>query len=633
MKYRAHIDGLRAFAVIPVVAFHASHSSVPGGFLGVDVFFVISGFLITSLLISDLEAKTYSIADFYERRARRILPALFFVVACTIPAALIFLPPSDLKTFGMSVAATMTFLSNIFFLKEVNYFETHAELNPLLHTWSLAVEEQFYIVYPLILALVIRKAPRFLWHALLAAGLASAVLALWASDTNPKYAFYLFPMRAWELLIGALAALGFKHAEGLTGTRLLNLLSATGLAAILLSYFFVGEALLSAGLVALPACVGAALVILFTRPGTAVHWLLTRRWIVLIGLISYSAYLWHQPIITFYKHAFPDDAIGVVVSAIVTFPIAWLTWRFVEQPFRRRKTATTPPRPVLLSSAVALTAFFCAGLALTAGNGWDRRYSAEERRVLSSFVDAHDYVPGRFDSLKGRDFSGDAGIPKVLIVGDSYGQDLVNALYETGMQEKFDLSTYHIPGHCGNLMLEDLGRYQPPESREGCAGLPGYKDPTLLDHLRHADQVWLVSSWNAWTAPLLPQSLDAMSSVTDAEIIVFGRKHFGDRLTHRFFAEGLDALVGPRELPETLAAVSLEMSKTIPAVAPYIDLQWLLCGNYSSCTNADSQGSPLTFDGTHLTPEGARYLGTLLRPYLMDQLQAGLHTGTLPSYP
>lgn len=624
MNYKAHIDGLRAFAVVPVIAFHASHTAVPGGFIGVDVFFVISGFLITSLLMSDLKSGRFSIVDFYERRARRILPALIFIIACTIPAALIFLPPSDLQTFGKSVVAAMTFLSNIFFLKEINYFHTHAELNPLLHTWSLAVEEQFYIVYPIFLALIYRKARRYLVHALIAAGLLSLVLVMNSVASDPKYAFYLFPMRAWELLIGALASLSFARTEVSPRPSLYGLLSLAGFAAILISYAIVDETRLSSGLYALPACLGAALVILYTKPGTMVHRILTTRWIVLIGLISYSAYLWHQPLMTFYRHAFPDDKLGVAICALLTFPLAWLTWKFIEQPFRRR-TPGVPAKRVLTSSFAALSLFAVLGLALTADTGWERRYSPEEQRILRSFVEADDYVPTRFDALRGRAFSGEGDLPKVLIIGDSYGQDLVNALYETGMDRDFDLSTYHIPGRCGNLMIENLDKYRNRENREECARLPGYQDPKLQARLREADQLWLVSSWNPWTAPLLPKSLEALSADTDAKIVVFGRKHFGDRLTYRVFADGIDALIGRRPLPEDPSAVSLEMSETIPKLAEYVDLQRLLCGSYETCANADPSGSPLTFDGTHLTPEGARYMGDLLKPYLVKQLQAEHH--------
>ncbi|MBV7394530.1 acyltransferase family protein [Mameliella sediminis] len=629
MKYQPHIDGLRTVAVVPVIAFHAAHDIAPGGFIGVDVFFVISGFLITSLLLSDLESGKYTIAEFYERRARRILPALLFVVACSSIAALALLPANDLRTFGLSVTATMTFVSNMFFWREIDYFANNAELNPLLHTWSLAVEEQFYIFYPLALAFIFKFGRRVLLISMVAVGILSFGLTVAAMDISPSAAFYLFPLRAWELLIGAVAVFFFRPAGSSDRPVLDNLLSALGLLAILLSIAFLDESQPFPGLLALPACAGTALVILFARPGTLVHAVLTRKWMVLLGLISYSAYLWHQPLIVFYKHVFPDDTIGVIVAAVATFPMAFLSWKYIEQPFRK-KTSGLSRAQVLKYASVSLAGFALLGLSLTANNGWEFRHSPAERKVLSSFIDGKDYVPGRFNALRGRAFPDDTAKPKILVIGDSYGQDLVNAIYEIGLDKELELSTYHISARCGNLMLEDLATYQDAADRRRCAKASDYDDPRLAARLRQADQVWLVSSWNAWSAPLLPASLDAMAKATDARIVVFGRKHFGLRSTHRFFSGGVAALVGERDLPLDLAEVSREMSQTIPPHADYVDLQKLLCASYETCTNADADGTPLTFDGTHLTPEGARHMGALLRPVLDQILSAQVDIGTDP---
>lgn len=206
MKYRREIDGLRAVAVLPVILFHAGFTVFSGGYVGVDVFFVISGFLITTILLGELEAGDYSIARFYERRARRILPALFLVLACASVAAWAIMLPSQLDEFGRSLISVVLFVSNVFFWKESDYFAPAAELSPLLHTWSLAVEEQFYIVFPIVLALVWRFGRRSAFWLVAAMSVASLLMAQWASTAKPTANFFLIPTRAWELGAGSICA-------------------------------------------------------------------------------------------------------------------------------------------------------------------------------------------------------------------------------------------------------------------------------------------------------------------------------------------------------------------------------------------------------------------------------------------
>jgi peptidoglycan/LPS O-acetylase OafA/YrhL len=213
MDYRREVDGLRAFAVLPVMLFHAGFQGFSGGFVGVDVFFVISGYLITSIIIAELDRGTFSIANFYERRARRILPALFLVMICCIPAAWIYLLPIDMKDFVQSVMAVSLFSSNILFWSESGYFDTASELKPLLHTWSLAVEEQFYVIFPLLLMLLWRSGRKRVLMALGVLLAISLAVAQWAATAQPSAAFFLLPMRGWELLVGALAAFHLSRRD------------------------------------------------------------------------------------------------------------------------------------------------------------------------------------------------------------------------------------------------------------------------------------------------------------------------------------------------------------------------------------------------------------------------------------
>ena len=295
IKYRKDIDGLRAFAVISVILFHLDLSWVKSGFLGVDIFFVISGYLITTILLADLQNNRFSISQFYERRARRILPALFAVIIACIPFAYIWMLPSQLEDFAQSILAVIFFVSNILFWREAGYFAPVAELKPLLHTWSLAVEEQYYLLFPIVLALLWKFNRRVSFIVIIAFTISSFVLAEWASRTAPGANFYLAPTRAWELFAGSICAF-LTYGRG---QRSSNFLSATGLALIVASIILYDASTPFPSSYTLAPVVGTSLIILYASHTTWTAKLLSVKIVVGIGLISYSAYLWHQPLFVF----------------------------------------------------------------------------------------------------------------------------------------------------------------------------------------------------------------------------------------------------------------------------------------------------------------------------------------------
>src|SRR4029077_10903920 len=237
-RYRPEIDGLRAVAVIPVILFHAGFGLFSGGFVGVDVFFVISGYLITTIIMSELDEGKFTILNFYERRARRILPALFVVMLACLPFAWLWFLARDFKDFSKSIYAVATFSSNILFWRQSGYFDTSTELKPLLHTWSLAVEEQYYILFPLYLMLVYRFGRRWIYWSLIIIGISSLCVSHWAAYNKPSADFYLLPTRGWEILLGAFAAFYLSHDTPPRISRVVSqLLSATGLLLVTYSVF------------------------------------------------------------------------------------------------------------------------------------------------------------------------------------------------------------------------------------------------------------------------------------------------------------------------------------------------------------------------------------------------------------
>lgn len=370
IAYRAEVDGLRALAVLPVMLFHAGASALPGGFVGVDVFFVISGYLITSIIVAEREAGTFTLAGFWERRARRILPPLFVVMIACLPAAWVWLLPHDARDFARSAAAVAVFASNILFWRESGYFSAAAELKPLLHTWSLAVEEQYYLLFPLAVLLGWRLGRRGLLVAFALAATLSFALALWLVPARPVAAFFLLPTRGWELLVGAMLALAARPggaAPGVAVARpLAELGAATGLALIAYAVFAFGPSTPFPGPPALVPTLGAALAIAFATPATLAGRLLGARPLVQVGLLSYSAYLWHQPLLAFARHASLDDPPRPLMFALAAaaLPIAWLSWRFVERPFRDRRRVS---RRTVLVLGLGFSALFVT-LGLAAGS-------------------------------------------------------------------------------------------------------------------------------------------------------------------------------------------------------------------------------------------------------------------------
>ncbi len=336
MKYRKDIDGLRCIAVIPVILFHGGFELLSGGYIGVDVFFVISGFLIASIIIKEQEAGKFSISGFYERRARRILPALFFVLLATLPFTWFWLLPYELKEFGKSLLAVSSFSSNILFWQTSDYFAATAQQIPLLHTWTLAVEEQFYIIFPIFMMLFWAFGKRFLIIIIGSIALVSLFLAEWGWREFPEANFFLLPTRMWELMIGVLVAFYLFNKQQAKSYMVNQSLSLAGLVLIIIPLFFFDKGTPTPSLYTLAPTLGTALIIIFSTSDTLVYRILTVRLLVGIGLISYSAYLWHQPLFVF-AHIITQEEPSfwlMALLSVITLLLAYLSWRFVEAPFR-----------------------------------------------------------------------------------------------------------------------------------------------------------------------------------------------------------------------------------------------------------------------------------------------------------
>jgi len=443
LPHRADIDGLRAVSILLVVGYHAQ--LIPGGFIGVDVFFVISGFLISHIIITQAGNGNFSFIAFYSRRIRRIFPALVVVLIATYLLGWIILLPGDLTLLGENIAAGVAFVSNLFQLSQLGYFAPAEAENPLLHLWSLGIEEQFYIVWPPILLMIFRSKHRRLWIATIAA--ASFAVSLLIFFGYKDRSFYSPLSRAWELLAGGMVADWYidRTKQQRPAARSQDLFATIGLAAILVAALWLKTDSLFPGFYALLPVVGAALIIV--SPESRINSrLLSIRPMVFIGLISYPLYLWHWPLLSYLgivRNGVPT-VIEVWLAIILAFVLAWLTYRFIEIPIRRQKRA-------VLKLSLGLASVGVVGLLTVAASGFGFRFSPEIREIAS----LASYSNGGFKNkcfleAPGSRFSSDCiepgSKPLLFLWGDSTAAAFYSGLKNAEAIFPFRLALFAAPG-------------------------------------------------------------------------------------------------------------------------------------------------------------------------------------------
>ena len=619
MKYRAEIDGLRAIAVTAVVLFHAGIPGSDGGFIGVDVFFVISGFLITQILADDLDAGQFSILKFYERRARRILPALYVVVAVTFLAAFHYLLPGALIDFTRSAAATLLFVSNIWFYHNTDYFANEASREPLLHTWSLGVEEQYYLLIPLLMLMIwrIRRSRAGLVIGLLT--LASLALSEIGWRYAPAANFYLLPTRLWQLGFGSLGALLWRRTDGhiVDGRILLEALAAGGLALVAGSIVLMDASVPFPSLWAVLPTGGALMILLFATSETLVGRLLALRPMVVIGLMSYSAYLWHQPLLVFARISGSATPTMRVVLCFVTFALAWITLILVERPFRNRRFLSQ--WQIFAASAAGALALLAVCVVVIGSNGFRSSYPPylQEAAAMTPESLGH-YVGGAYHA-KGQHGFEDDDRPRLLLVGDSFSEDFYNMILETGAFPGYQIALRLVSADCQiYLGTEDLSRFIAPSNRRRCEESQSEND--LVDMAHQADVVILAANWRDWSAQRLPTTISNLGLRPDQTLLVVGRKAFG--VINRPMAAGKtpEQLAAMRATGNSYHLMVVDLMRRLLPPAIFVDPQALVCEG-KRCPLFTPDGALISGDGSHLTKEGARYVGSLLfadphlRPY------------------
>lgn len=610
MKYRSEIDGLRAIAVGSVVLYHAGLTALPGGFVGVDIFFVISGYLITRILLDEIADGRFTFRGFYERRARRILPALLLVLAFALLVAPLALAPSQYAHVPFEALAALFFVANIFLWRQSGYFAPAADEYPLLHTWSLGIEEQFYIFVPLLLLVLFRRASGRLSLWLLVLFALSFAISVAVTPIRAGAAFYLLPSRAWELLAGSLVAVGLLRP---TKQAWMNeMLSVVGLVAILGAILFVTDEMAFPGSVAAVPVVGAALIIA-TAPGTRVAAFLSLKPIVGIGLISYSLYLWHWPLLVLgQKAGLLDLPVARAVAVVLAVVLAWLSWRFVERPFRNR--TTFPIRPFLYSIIPATGALILAAAVLT----WDRTllYTPERIAFFARYEEARqDYSPERERchpedrGIAAEELCTLGGVDaQVAVWSDSHGGELGYAL-----AEQVPVYLAAIPACAPELRSE--GVQETP-----CDALNTRIAAYLVAHPEIETVIMTAEYPHRWKkkeifAPGFEAAVAAMRAA-GKRVIVLGPMPSPGRNVPTALSQGAD-LTYPRDIYERANAEVLAWLRGLPADA-FVYPADTFCGA-RRCSMVDPEGRAMLFDHTHVTVSAARhFVPAILKEVLHD---------------
>lgn len=640
MKYRTEIDGLRAVAVLPVIFFHAGFAFFSGGYIGVDVFFVISGYLITTIILGDIAAGKFTFSNFYERRARRIIPALIVVMLVCVPFAYYWMLPRQLTEFSQSLIAVSLFGSNILFWLQTGYFATASDLKPLLHTWSLAVEEQYYLFFPLLIIFISRFGRRVMLAILVLLGLVSILFAQFQVRRDPDFAFYLILTRLWEILIGSFVSIYlFQKPDVKFDSLIEQALSMLGLVSILYAVIAFNDRTPFPSFYTLVPTLGTALIILFASRETFAGKFLSNKLLVGVGLISYSAYLWHQPIFVFARLISieePNEILMLVLS-FLTLALAYLTWKYIETPFRNRSKFDRN-KIFLFSGASSFLIVVIGGIGVI-GSGFGYRIAPngmyysdvgqvlQENYGLNKECDYKAYRP--FERYTIIDQCRTGKNPKILIWGDSFAMQLVPGILASQPNAKIIQMT---KSGCGSIIAMQVVRT--PRYADDCINfnndVVGWLKSTksiryvvMSSRLSYYLDSENYIAMNNKVVPVdkkivLTQMEETLALITSLgkTPIFFGPlptngKNIGNCLIKKaFYLDGIDCRIETVQFKDSLIP---DFLKKVEIQYPVIWLSDAICDDRYCYPEMD--GVFLYRDEDHLSIDGSVYLGKKLNFY------------------
>lgn len=605
-QYRLDIQGLRAIAVLAVVIFHINPNRLLGGFIGVDIFFVISGYLIIGIIWRDLNKDNFSLINFYSRRVNRLFPALFtmtFVIS--ILGYFVFLP-EEMNNYAKSLISSLFYISNFYFYSISGYFDSELKFSPLLHTWSLSIEEQFYIVFPLLLWLIYRKKPKSVIRFFIVIGILSLILSECLLYSDESLSFFSSPSRVWQFISGGLIAIypgTFKLSKVLS-----DILGLIGLIIIFSCLFLYSEELSFPGINALLPTLATVMVIYSGNNPNLIYKFLSLSPFTFFGKISYSLYLWHWPVIIFYKLTINNtiSKIGKLEVLFLSIVLGYLSWRFIEQLTKNRVIAKRSLKPIVISLSATVLVSVIAVISL---DGLPYRYS-KQQLWYSSFMNYGQkyFREGNcFFTTKYKDFKlfnkqecvvYDENKNNILLIGDSHAAHWYSAL-ATKMNKKTETLSQVTLASCRPLIEYDVNRM--------CSDMLDWAYQNLIKTKRF-DKIILSAAWDEENLKDLLETITKITEYTD-EIVILG--------PIVSYAQPLPRLLAKYTNKEIFEFSEYDRIKKaddafIEALAGkpvvYISVLNKMCSNGSDCITTTDKDVPMQFDRGHLTHEGAVYL-------------------------
>ena len=634
-NYRSDIDGLRAVAVLSVILFHINKEILPGGFVGVDIFFVISGYLISLHIFKDIEAGKFSIVEFYRRRIKRIAPALLLVLACTLFLSQLLFLPLDAEKVAESSIWALASLANVYFwlFQDTSYFSAASNELPLLHLWSLGVEEQFYVFWPLILMLVYRGIHKGLFAI---CTIIIAALSFWLGEkyftSDPSFVYYMLPTRAGELFVGALVALiTIAKIPIQLPNYMKQILATIGVALLVVSFTMLDEEGVFPGFQAIPPTIGAGLLIFVGNYGR--NWvtpLLITKPMLWVGLVSYSAYLWHWPILSFFRYGqFEITLLSGSCIFILTMMLAWFTYKFVEQPMRKTKGDALQvfikqyfiPAGVL--GFIALVAMKLDGYGL---RWFDKSYkndlvSAQTRlkpsydfnnvcmkqRLLHKDIERPDCLIGKQEATN----------QKILLWGDSNAAHYIGLISVFAEMQGFQFRNMQV-GSCPPL-INNIEAHVNPKRIEDCIA----SQQLIWPQFEKYDVIFIAASWSVYIdrsdtfIAALQQTLTAITD-QDKNVILIGKAPEFEGVNRFCETKSLsfpfmDCKIEENEINENIFTANTVL-KDIAAISQnveYTDFNQYLCPK-GLCSAFLGAGESIYFDSSHLSHFGSQSLGKMI---------------------
>lgn len=630
-KYRPEIDGLRALAVLPVILFHAGYNNFEGGYVGVDIFFVISGYLISSIIIYEVELGKFSLKNFYERRARRILPALFSVILISAPFAWFILLPADLELFNNSAFSALTFWSNYIFYFEIDYFETSSRLKPLLHTWSLSIEEQFYIIFPILLLFFFKFKKKYFIIFISIIAILSLFVAQWGGNLKLTYPFiekeilffnqssltnFFLPFgRIWELIIGIL--ISFYIKKNGQPNYYNQIFSLIGIVLILYSIFTFTKETNYPSFQTLFPTVGTALIIIFTNKNTLAFKLFSQKILVFFGLISYSAYLYHYPIFTFveYSNFIEFNNLNKIFLIFLTFILSYLSWKFIEKPFRKKSIISSKNFYFFLGLLYSLVLIL---FVITNNNkGFKSRFDKDFENFSINFniKELEEETSVFKDDLRKNDGFANDNKKKILIIGNSVAVDLLMVFDQNKeLFNDYEFKEYYFK-------LENLFE----NSQKNKINLNKLIESELFIN---ADVLMISTLYNEYETSFIKNNIikllyditakhGKLLVVTSNSPVFYDDRGINPILS--ILLKNKKNKISEIELNklyyEKLNSKFIRIGKKVKQFTNELDIIFLNKFDYScslnekSCDALTDKGNLIYFDGIHYTKKGAKYFG------------------------